>query len=211
MLCDVELLGQSVLAWSLFAYLVAAIPMGVLVGLMRGVDIRRLGSGNIGATNAVRVLGARWGIVVFLLDVLKAWLPVRLAMSGAALGGLPTPEGPLALVGAAATLGHVFPVYLGFRGGKGVACALGVFTALMPLSGLFAGLLYLQTLAMTRVSAIASLTAVNALTLHLWLSGAPAPYRNLALTMAVLIWVRHRGNLREIARMAAERKRHASP
>ncbi len=211
MLCGVEVLGQSVLAWSLFAYLVAAIPMGVLVGLVRGVDIRRLGSGNIGATNAVRVLGARWGIVVFLLDVLKAWLPVRLAMSGAALGGLEAPEGPLALVGAAATLGHVFPVYLGFRGGKGVACALGVFTALTPVGGLFAGLLYLQTLAMTRVSAIASLTAVNAMTLHLWISGAPTPYRILALTMAALIWVRHRGNLREIARMAAERKRHASP
>lgn len=211
MLCGVEVLGQSVLAWSLFAYLVAAIPMGVLVGLVRGVDIRRLGSGNIGATNAVRVLGARWGIVVFLLDVLKAWLPVRLAMSGAALGGLEAPEGPLALVGAAATLGHVFPVYLGFRGGKGVACALGVFTALTPVGGLFAGLMYVQTLAMTRVSAIASLTAVNAMTLHLWISGAPTPYRILALTMAALIWVRHRGNLREIARMAAERKRHASP
>ncbi len=211
MLCGVGVLGQSGPAWGLLAYLVAAIPMGVLVGLVRGVDIRRLGSGNIGATNAVRVLGARWGIVVFLLDVLKAWLPVRLAMSGAALGGLEAPEGPLALVGAAATLGHVFPVYLGFRGGKGVACALGVFTALTPVGGLFAGLMYVQTLAMTRVSAIASLTAVNAMTLHLWISGAPTPYRILALTMAALIWVRHRGNLREIARMAAERKRHASP
>ncbi|HEY0135106.1 MAG TPA: glycerol-3-phosphate acyltransferase [Nannocystis sp.] len=203
-----ELLGQSVLAWSLFAYLVAAIPMGVLVGLARGVDIRKLGSGNIGATNAVRVLGARWGLVVFVLDVLKAFLPVRLAMAGWALGGS---EGALAVVALAATLGHIFPVYLGFRGGKGVACALGVFAALMPASGLFAGILYLQTLALTRVSAIASLTAVNAMTLHLWLSGAPGPYRWLAVGMAGLIWVRHRGNLREIARMAAERKRQAAP
>jgi glycerol-3-phosphate acyltransferase PlsY len=208
MIRDVELLGQSVLAWSLFAYLVAAIPMGVLVGLARGVDIRKLGSGNIGATNAVRVLGARWGLVVFVLDVLKAFLPVRLAMAGWALGGS---EGALAVVALAATLGHIFPVYLGFRGGKGVACALGVFAALMPASGLFAGILYLQTLALTRVSAIASLTAVNAMTLHLWLSGAPGPYRWLAVGMAGLIWVRHRGNLREIARMAAERKRQAAP
>ena len=210
MLPVVEFLGQSLLAWSLFAYFVAAIPMGVLVGFLRGVDIRGAGSGNIGATNAVRVLGAKWGIVVFLLDVLKAYLPVRLAMSGWALGGLPAPEGGLAVVGAAATLGHVFPVYLRFRGGKGVACALGVFTALMPVAGLFAGLMYAQTLAMTRVSAIGSLTAVNALTLHLWLAGAPAPYCKLALAMAALIWVRHRGNLREIARMAAERKRQTS-
>jgi len=210
MLAAVGSLGQSLLAWSLFAYFVAAIPMGVLVGLLRGVDIRAAGSGNIGATNAVRVLGAKWGIVVFLLDVLKAYLPVRLAMSGWALGGLPEPACGLAVVGAAATLGHVFPVYLRFRGGKGVACALGVFTALMPVVGLFAGLMYVQTLAMTRVSAIGSLTAVNALTLYLWLSGAPAPYCELALAMAALIWVRHRGNLREIARMAAERKRQAA-
>lgn len=210
MLRVVEVLGQSLLAWSLFAYLVAAIPMGVLVGLLRGVDIRDAGSGNIGATNAVRVLGAKWGIVVFLLDLLKAYLPVRLAMSGWALGGLPEPECGLAIVGAAATLGHIFPVYLRFRGGKGVACALGVFTALMPAAGMFAGLMYVQTLAMTRVSAIGSLTAVNAMTLHLWLSGAPAPYCKLALTMSALIWVRHRGNLREIARVAAERKRAAA-
>jgi len=207
----VALLGQSVLAWSLFAYLVAAIPMGVLVGLARGVDIRQLGSGNIGATNAVRVLGKKLGVLVFLLDLLKAYLPVRLAMDSAALGGLPDPENHLALVGLAATLGHIFPVYLGFRGGKGVACALGVFAALMPVGGLFAALIYVQTLILTRVSAIGSLTAVNALTLHLWISGAPAAYRLLALAMAVIIWIRHRGNLREIARIAAERKRHAGP
>jgi glycerol-3-phosphate acyltransferase PlsY len=211
MIQAVELLGQSVLAWSLFAYFVAAIPMGVLVGLARGVDIRKLGSGNIGTTNAVRVLGAKWGLVVFALDVLKAYLPVRLAMAGWALGGSDSPEGALAIVALAATLGHIFPVYLGFRGGKGVACALGVFAALLPASGLFAGFLYLQTLALTRVSAIASLTAVNAMTLHLWLSGAPTPYRWLAIVMAGLIWVRHRGNLRQIARMAAERKRQPAP
>lgn len=205
------LLGQSVLAWSLFAYLVAAIPMGVLVGLARGVDIRQLGSGNIGATNAVRVLGKKLGVVVFVLDLLKAYLPVRWAMASTALGELPEPEVGLAFVGLAATLGHIFPIYLRFRGGKGVACALGVFAALMPICGLFAALIYVQTLVLTRVSAIGSLTAVNALTLHLWISGAPAAYRLLVLAMATIIWIRHRGNLREIARIAAERKRHAGP
>ena len=125
------------------------------------------------------------------------------------LGGLPAPEAGLAIVGLAATLGHIFPVYLRFRGGKGVACALGVFAALMPVGGLFTALVYVQTLALTRVSAIGSLTAINALTLHLWISGAPVAYRLLALAMAVIIWIRHRGNLREIARIAAERKRHA--
>jgi len=204
------LLGQSVLAWSLFAYFAAATPMGVLVGRLRGVDIRKSGSGNIGATNAVRVLGAKWGLVVFVLDVIKAFLPVWLASSSDALGGLPDPSRGLAWVGLAAALGHIFPVYLGFRGGKGVACALGVFAALTPGVGLFGGVLYLQTLALTRVSAIASLTAVNALTLHLLITDTPAAYKKLALAMAALIWVRHRGNLREIARTAAERKRSST-
>jgi glycerol-3-phosphate acyltransferase PlsY len=204
------LLGQSVLAWGLFAYFFAATPMGVLVGRLRGVDIRQAGSGNIGATNAVRVLGAKWGLVVFVLDVLKAFLPVWLATADDALGGSPDPTRGLALVGLAATLGHIFPVWLGFRGGKGVACALGVFTALTPGVGLFGGVLYLQTLALTRVSAIASLTAVNALTLHLLITDTPGAYKLLALAIAALIWVRHRGNLREIARNAAERKRSST-
>lgn len=203
-----ELLGQSVLAWSLFAYFAAATPMGVLVGRLRGVDIRSAGSGNIGATNAVRVLGARWGLVVFVLDVLKAFLPVWLASDAAALGDKPE---ALAWVALAASLGHIFPVYLGFRGGKGVACALGVYTALVPMVGLLGGVLYLQTLALTRVSAIASLTSVTALTLHLLITDTPGAYKVLALVLAVLIWIRHRGNLREIARTAAERKRSPSP
>ena len=203
-----ELLGQSVLAWGLFAYFAAATPMGVLVGRLRGVDIRSAGSGNIGATNAVRVLGAKWGLVVFVLDVLKAFLPVWLASSDTALGGRPD---ALAWVGLAASLGHIFPVYLGFRGGKGVACALGVYSALVPVVGLLGGVLYLQTLALTRVSAIASLTSVTALTLHLLITDTPGAYKLLALVLAALIWVRHRGNLRDIARSAADRKRSSAP
>ncbi len=204
-------MGQSVLAWSLFAYFFAAIPMGVVVGLLRGVDIRRAGSGNIGATNATRVLGARWGVVVFLLDVLKAYLPVHWAMSPSALGGLPDPAPAFAWVGLAATLGHIFPVYLGFRGGKGVACALGVFSALMPWSGLLAAILYAQTLALTRVSAIGSLTAVNAATLHILITDAPSAYKWLVVAIAALIWVRHAGNLKEISRIAAQRKQARTP
>ena len=200
-------MGQSVLAWSLFAYFIAAIPMGVVVGRLRGIDIRRVGSGNIGATNATRVLGARWGVVVFVLAVFKAFLPVWLAMSQDALGGLPDPAPALAWVAFAATLGHIFPVYLGFRGGKGVACALGVFSALLPWAGLLAAVLYAQTLALTRVSAIGSLTAVNAAALHILITDAPAAYKWLVVAIAALIWVRHRGNLREISRIAAAQRK----
>lgn len=189
---------MSVLGWSLLAYFIAAIPMGVVVGRLRGVDIRSLGSGNIGATNATRVLGARWGAAVFVLDFLKAFLPLQLA--AAAFAGRPDPAPALACIGLAATLGHIFPVYLGFRGGKGVAVALGVFAALLPWSGLLAAVLYVQTLALTRVSAIGSLTAVNAATLHILITDAPTAYKELVVVLAALIWLRHAGNLREIAR-----------
>jgi glycerol-3-phosphate acyltransferase PlsY len=199
-------MGQSVLAWSLFAYFFAAIPMGVVVGRLRGVDIRQVGSGNIGATNATRVLGARWGLFVLLLDFFKAYLPVRLAMDPEALGGLPDPTAALAWVALAATVGHIFPVYLGFRGGKGVAVALGVFVALMPWTGLLALVLYVQTLALTRVSAIGSLTAVNGAALHILITDAPPAYKELVVAIAALIWFRHRGNLREIVKLAAQRK-----
>lgn len=192
-------MALSVLGWCLFAYLIAAIPMGVVVGRLRGIDIRQLGSGNIGATNASRVLGARWGLFVFVLDVVKAYLPVRLAMSSG-LGDLPDPSSALAWVGLAATLGHIFPVYLGFRGGKGVACALGVFSALLPSAGLLAAVVYVQTLALTRVSAIGSLTAVNAAALHILITDAAPAYKGLVVAIAALIWVRHRGNLRELSR-----------
>lgn len=190
---------MSVLGWCLFAYLIAAIPIGVVVGRLRGIDIRSVGSGNIGATNAVRVLGPRWGLIVFVLDVIKAYLPVRLAMASD-LGSGPDPTGALAWVGLAACLGHIFPVYLGFRGGKGVACALGVFAALVPSAGLLAAVIYLQTLALTRVSAIGSLTAVSAAALHVLIADAAPAYKGLVVAIAALIWVRHRGNLRELSR-----------
>lgn len=204
------LLGQSTIAWSVFAYLVAAIPVGVLIGRLRGVDLRSVGSGNIGATNAVRALGRTWGLIVFVLDVLKAFAPVALAARSGALGGLPEPEAAIAIVGGAATLGHIYPIYLGFRGGKGVACALGVFFAIVPLTGLLAVLLYLQALVLTRVSAIGSLIAVNAATLHLLFSDGPRPYKALALGLSLLIWWRHRSNLREVIAEAALRKRRSA-
>jgi hypothetical protein len=111
----------EVIAWMLGAYLLAGIPVGLLIGRARGVDLREVGSGNIGATNAVRAMGRRWGLLVFALDVGKAALPVALASMRFA-----DPRW-IAWIALAAILGHVFPVYLRFRGGKGVACALGVF------------------------------------------------------------------------------------
>lgn len=121
------------------AYLAGSVPFGWLMGRLRGVDIRKQGSGNIGATNVWRVLGRRWGIACFMLDVLKGLAPVYLA--GIYLGRhLATEQGTLSakgqgiwlLVGAGAIIGHMFSVFLGFRGGKGVATSLGVVVGIWP-------------------------------------------------------------------------------
>lgn len=199
--------AQSVVAWTALAYLVGAIPMGVLLARAKGIDLRKVGSGNIGATNAARALGGKLGLVVFVLDALKAALPVWLASRSWALGdGIDAHVG-LALVAFAAVVGHIFPVYLGFRGGKGVACAFGVFLALDPPVAGAALLLYAQGLWLTRTSAIGSLTAVTALTVCVLIADRPRPEQMLALAVAALIWVRHRENVRRLIANAKERKR----
>lgn len=193
----------------MLAYFVAAIPTGVVVARVRGVDLRAAGSGNIGATNAGRVLGAKLGVLVLLLDVIKAATPLWLAMRPQALG--PHDAVGLACVGFAAVCGHIFPIYLGFKGGKGVACALGVFLALDPPVAALAVVMYGQSVWLTRVSAFGSLTAVTAITLSLVIAGRPVPYQVLALATAVVIWLRHVSNIRGMLREARERKRAKPP
>ncbi len=203
-----ETLTHHVVTWVLAAYAIAAIPVGVVLGRLKGVDIRDVGSGNIGATNAARALGPRLGMLVLFLDVGKAALPVVLARQTFALG-TGNDEG-LALVAFAAVLGHIFPIYLGFRGGKGVACALGVFVALDPSIALAALVMYVQTLVLTRTSAIGSLTAVTAMTLTVVLADRPVPYQWLSAGIAVVIWIRHTSNIRGLIAAAKARKRATS-
>ena len=200
-----DALAHHRVTWVIAAYLLAAVPVGVLLGRLRGVDIRAVGSGNIGATNATRALGARRGMVVRVLDVAKAALPVVLARQPFALG--PHDHVGLAAVAMAAVLGHIFPVYLRFRGGKGVACALGVFVAIDPAVALGALFLYVQTLLLTRTSAIGSLTAVSAMTITLVIADAPQPYQLLSLGIALVIWGRHTSNVRGLVAEAKARKR----
>ncbi len=201
----VEALTHSIVAWMVIAYGVAAIPVGVILGRLRGVDIRAVGSGNIGATNAARALGARLGLLVLVLDTAKAALPVVLARQAFALG--PADEVGIAVVGMAAVLGHIFPVYLGFRGGKGVACALGVFLALDPAVALGALVMYVQALVLTRTSAMGSLTAVTAAAVCMFIADKPLPYQLLTLGIAVVIWARHTSNVRGMIEDAKARKR----
>ena len=147
----------------LVSYLFGAIPFGYLVAHWRGVDIRRSGSGNIGATNVWRVLGARYGLLVFVLDFAKGAIPVLAAYwiaasdrSGNSGWGR---EGLGVAAGLAAFLGHLFPVYLRLRGGKGVATGAGVVAVLLPIPALAALFAWIAVVSATRYVSLSSLTA----------------------------------------------------
>ena len=184
--------------WVVVAYFAGALPVGLVVGRLAGVDLRTQGSGNVGATNATRTLGPKLGVLVLLLDVAKAAVPTLLASR--ALSGVDCADAWSAGVAFAAVCGHVFPVFTRFRGGKGVACALGAFAALQPLFALGGLALYATGLLLTRTSGVGSLMAVTGIAVFGWLAGLPLPDAVLATAIAALVWLRHRDNLRRLRR-----------
>ncbi len=194
---------MEVLLLAGIAYLIGAIPFGYLVARARGVDVLRQGSGNIGATNVARVVGPRWGVLVFLLDAAKGALPVLLAGQLAQPPELP-PDTLRVTAGIAAFLGHLFPLYLGFRGGKGVATGAGVVLVLLPGPAVAALLVWATVLACTRYVSLASLLAALALCgLRLLFAAEPWSWGQCVVTLfcllgASLIVVRHASNVRRL-------------
>ena len=185
----------------LFSYLLGAVPFGFIVARLRGVDIFSAGSGNIGATNVGRVLGRRFGLFVFVLDFLKGAVPVELTRHF-------LPEVPWAAVaaGLAAFVGHMFPVYLRFRGGKGVATGTGVVAVLLPGPTAVALLVWISTVAAVRYVSLASVLAALALAATRLLT-TPEPFASnectltaFSLLAAVLVMLRHRSNLTRLVR-----------
>lgn len=179
-------------------YLLGSVPFGFLIGRARGVDVRKQGSGNIGATNVWRVLGRPWGIATFLLDFAKAPAAIALALWLLARGGA-GPEAATWLKIAAfagAIVGHNYPAWLGFRGGKGIASSAGGLLVLMPTAFLVVvatwGLLFLAT----RIVSVASIAAALAAPLAVWFLEAPhAGLRGFAVALAALAIARHRANI----------------
>jgi glycerol-3-phosphate acyltransferase PlsY len=177
------------------SYLLGSIPTGLLVARALGAaDPRTQGSGNLGAANLYRQLGLKGGGLTLVGDVLKGVLPVLLARLWL------TPLGPwqavaVALVAGAAVLGHVFPVYLGFKGGKGVATTFGVVTALCPWAGLNLVLVYLLALAQTRIFSLSALICAWLLPVAMGLFADSKAYLLLAGVLSGLILVCHRENL----------------
>src|SRR5438128_2100629 len=186
----------------LAAYLGGAIPFGYLIARSRGVDILRQGSGNIGATNVGRILGPAFGILVFVLDFAKGAVPVAVAswIAGRIDSGLPANSLEVT-AGLAAFLGHLFPVGLRFRGGKGVATGAGVVAMLLTGPAIAALLTWVAVLFLTRYISLASLAAVSILcAARCVLTVEPFARDQRTLTLfcfvaAGLVFVRHRANI----------------
>jgi acyl phosphate:glycerol-3-phosphate acyltransferase len=190
----------------LAAYLVGAVPFGYVVARSRGVDIFQHGSGNIGATNVGRVLGKKFGVLVFLLDFAKGALPTAVAAGLAGRAADFPPDTLPVAAGLAAFLGHLFPIYLRFRGGKGVATGAGVVAVLLPLPTVGAFLAWLAVLCLTRYVSLASVVAAVSLAV-VRLAVTPRPFAAAHLTLtafcvvaAGLVVLRHRSNLARLAR-----------
>ena len=198
------------------AYLLGSVPFGLVLATARGVDLRSIGSGNIGATNVTRALGRGWGYLCFALDCLKGLVPMLVAMQfveEVTVGVLWLWFG----VGYAAVLGHVFPLYLKFKGGKGVSTSLGVVVGLYPymtVCGLIAFAIWGACLLIWRRVSLASIVAVVVFPIILiaaivvlpdWRFSVLWPLLVVAVGLMVLVLVRHVGNIKRLL-AGSERK-----
>lgn len=180
-----------ILPWIVLAYLVGSFPTAWIAGRIAGLDLRREGSGNLGGTNAFRVLGPKAGIPVVAIDVTKGYVPAALfpLWDGSSLHELSLVYGLLAIVG------HVWPVWLRFRGGKGVATGAGVLIYLAPLSAVVAVLIWTGFVLLTRTVSIASLTAATSVPFVAGITGKPASTVAFCAGVAAFVWWTHRSNL----------------
>jgi glycerol-3-phosphate acyltransferase PlsY len=180
----------------LAAYLLGSVPFGLLISNFKGVDLRKAGSGNIGATNVFRVVGKSWGLLCFALDFAKGLLaagvlPLWLLSNG--------PENAGLIAGAAAIAGHNWPVWLKFKGGKGIATSAGVLTAVAPLALLCGLVVWILTMLLSRMVSLSSILAALAVAAGGWVFYADEPWTVGVLTALGLIAVwRHRSNIQRI-------------
>ena len=174
------------------AYLIGSVPFALIFARRLGTrDLRRIGSGNLGAANVLRTSGVRAGVTVMLLDMAKGAASVMLVQRFDA-------GGATAAAGLAAIVGHIFPVWLRFRGGKGVATAAGVFSILTPVAVAPALAVFVAAVWITRYISVGSILASVALPPIAYATGSPAPVLGAALLTSMLILIRHRTNLTRV-------------
>ena len=185
------------------SYLIGSIPTGFVVARLRGVDIRKAGSGNIGATNVFRIVGKPAGVFVLLADASKGYIACTLLVRAcAAWFGQPHPaqalESASLLSGVAAILGHNYTCWLRFRGGKGIATSAGVLLAVTPICFATAFGLWLIVFAASRYVSLASVSAAAVLPFGTWWSGANPPLIAITAGLAVLAIFKHRSNIQRL-------------
>jgi glycerol-3-phosphate acyltransferase PlsY len=186
---------MTILLLTIVAYLFGAVPFGLLVARSRGVNIREQGSGNIGATNVFRVIGKGWGIFTLVLDLLKGFIP---AFFFPMVGNLADPVYGV-LFGFAAILGHTFPIYLKFKGGKGVATSAGMLLGVAPVAVGVGLLFFVITVVISRYVSLASIIAAIAVAVTVWVEGDKVLIVKVMLTvMSVLIVWLHRANIKRL-------------
>lgn len=175
---------------AIIGYLLGSVSFSYLIGRYKaGIDIREYGSGNAGATNTLRVLGKRAAAVVFLADALKGVLSVSV---GYLLTGT---DAGMAIGGLASIVGHNWPVFFGFRGGKGVATTIGVVLSVAFLPAVYAGVIAILLLVATRIVSLASLAFLTMLPFTILMSGSSTTFFWMSLVMAVMSYWRHRSNI----------------
>lgn len=180
-----------------FAYLVGSLPTSFLFGkFLKNVDIRKEGSGNVGATNAFRVLGPKIGVTVMAIDIFKGFLPVYLAQ-GRSFGEYS--QLWYFLIGVAAILGHVFTIFLKFRGGKGVATTAGVFVALAPKAALTCVILWTVLVALFKMASVGSIAAASLLPFAIYyFNGPDRLLLGVSTCMSLLVIYMHKKNIKNL-------------
>jgi glycerol-3-phosphate acyltransferase PlsY len=174
------------------SYLIGSIPTGVILGSLAGIDVRSAGSGNIGATNVARVLGKGKGGLTLVADAAKGFLPVFIALQ------LGFDQAAAAWVAAAAFLGHLYPIYLKFRGGKGVATALGALLVLAPLATLILMVVFGVVVLTSRIVSLGSIAAAAAAPIILWLLSYALPLIGLGAFLGAMVILRHHANIQRL-------------
>jgi glycerol-3-phosphate acyltransferase PlsY len=181
--------------WLIGAYLAGSIPASFLIAkLAKGIDIRQHGSGNPGATNVFRVAGPVPGIFAFIADFLKGFLPVYFAWNAFGHGRL----GIVLLIGLCAILGHMYTIFLNFKGGKGVATGAGVFAALVPIPTVCAFAVFGAVFALTRYVSLGSIIAAAAFAAFTWVLREPVILSIFSTVIAAAIIYKHRTNIQSL-------------
>ncbi|MDI1471999.1 MAG: glycerol-3-phosphate 1-O-acyltransferase PlsY [Thermodesulfovibrio sp.] len=178
----------------LFAFFFGSIPWGYLIGKAKGIDLKKVGSGNIGATNVMRIIGRKEALITLILDILKGFVPVLIVKISPYSENLIL----IGVVGLLAILGHCFTPFLKFKGGKGVATSLGVLLASMPLVGFITVLIWIVTVKISKISSLGALLSFALLPLNVIILGYPKEFLIFTWLFTIIIYLRHISNIKRL-------------